>query len=501
MRHWSLFPLALALTSLVSAQPFAQSSPADRLIQSAIDAMGRSALEATQSLEIEYAGHAYAMEQSERPEGPFIIIYNQGRQLRDHAQSRLRTESSQRMIQTGSWTPTATTIVDADTAVRVTAKGQVAGSPAQVAQAQRVLELSPERMLQTALKATDLAVAANVALHGMQHPAVSFTWRGSRVKLILNPHDALPAALEVTGPDPLFGMWGVVTETTYFSYWNLEPNGLRYPRQTDVYWNGITKSASLAASVKINPTLPADAFEITADARKAFASAPPAGGFRTAKLDPARAVDLAPNIVQLPGAWNVGVIRQPDGIVILEAPIASEYSAQVMDEVAKRYPGVTIKAVITTSDAWPHLGGVREYVARKIPIYALDLNRPILERLIAAPYGDAPDALAKAPVAPKFTWVTKTTSIGSGDTRIDLVPIRGENGERMMMAYFPAQKLLYASDEIQRLQNGSFFMPQYLLETKDAVQREKLAVTNVFGMHLPITPWQEIEKALAANGR
>jgi hypothetical protein len=30
----------------------------------------------------------------------------------------------------------------------------------------------------------------------------------------------------------------------------------------------------------------------------------------------------------------------------------------------ERYPGVKVKAVVTTSDAWPHLGGVREYVAR-----------------------------------------------------------------------------------------------------------------------------------------
>jgi hypothetical protein len=48
---------------------------------------------------------------------------------------------------------------------------------------------------------------------------------------------------------------------------------------------------------------------------------------------------------------------------MLEAPIGSGYSEKVIAEVEKRFPNTPIKAVITTSDAWPHLRGVREYVA------------------------------------------------------------------------------------------------------------------------------------------
>ena len=181
--------------------------------------------------------------------------------------------------------------------------------------------------------------------------------------------------------------------------------------------------------------------------RKAFAAAKPAG-FNTAVLNTAQAQEIAPGVVLVRGSWNTTFVRQPDGMLIIEAPISSGYSAQALDEAARRFPGVPVKGVVTTSDSWPHLGGVREYVARGIPVYALDLNRPILERLLAAPYGETPDLLARAPKAATFKWIAGRTVIGSGDTRVELYPIRGENGERMLMAYFPAHRLLYASDEV-----------------------------------------------------
>lgn len=65
------------------------------------------------------------------------------------------------------------------------------------------------------------------------------------------------------------------------------------------------------------------------------------------------------------------LVQQDDGIVIVEAPISSGYSAKVIAEVHRRFPGKAIKAVITTSDSWPRLAGIREYVAQRIPIHAL----------------------------------------------------------------------------------------------------------------------------------
>jgi glyoxylase-like metal-dependent hydrolase (beta-lactamase superfamily II) len=206
--------------------------------------------------------------------------------------------------------------------------------------------------------------------------------------------------------------------------------------------------------------------------------------------------ELAAGVVLVPGRWNVVEIRQPDGIVIIEGPISNKYSALVMADAEKRFPGMAIKAVITTSDAWPHIGGLREYAARGIPIYALDLNRTILEKLFRAPHGLQPDALTLHPKRPKVVYVAAKDRIGSGSNVIELIPMRTVTGERQMVIYLPERKLLYSSDAFQRSSSGEFFLPQTLSEVVDVVQREGLQVDTDVGMHLGPTPWEAIRKAV-----
>ncbi|HEX4567823.1 MAG TPA: hypothetical protein VH138_14395 [Vicinamibacterales bacterium] len=86
--------------------------------------------------------------------------------------------------------------------------------------------------------------------------------------------------------------------------------------------------------------------------KAAFAALPAVGGVAALKFDSSRANELAPNVTQFSDSWNVASVRQPDGLVVIEAPIGSSYSAAVLAEADKRYPGVRVKAVITTSDAW-----------------------------------------------------------------------------------------------------------------------------------------------------
>ncbi len=487
------------LAALAAPVPPPAPDTAREAIARAVDALGgEAALKGIASLDIESIGHDYYIDQSERPEGPFIVSYASTSERRDVAGGRSRLEVQQRNVQSPDWSGAGTaTIVDADTAA-MTRSGRFApaGREAFESGRQRV-ELGPERLLFAALAAPDLALAANATLHGIPQTVVTFTWRGRHARLLIDAHDNVPSALELASDDT-HGIWGVVRETTYYSLWTLLPGGVRYPLQIDRDWNGMTQSSATITRVTVNQPIDPAQLSIPDEAKKAFAALPAVSGIPALKFDPAKATELAPGVVQFSGAWNVGFVRQPDGLVVIEAPIGSAYSASVLAEAEKRYPGVRVKAVITTSDAWPHLGGVREYVARGIPVYACDLNRPILERLLRADYSAHPDALAKSPRAASFTWVTAPTTIGTGDTRVEIYPAHGENGERMLFAYLPGAKLLYSSDDIQRMRDGTFFMPEYLFEVREAVRRHHLEVDRIFGMHVGPTPWSVIESAIAA---
>src|SRR5512133_2672055 len=95
--------VSLALSSFVPTPDPA--SEARALLERSIQAMGGDALKRITSVQLETRGHAYAIEQSERPEGPFIVIYTQSKELRDYAGRRARVESQTRSNQSPEWGP------------------------------------------------------------------------------------------------------------------------------------------------------------------------------------------------------------------------------------------------------------------------------------------------------------------------------------------------------------------------------------------------------------
>ena len=472
-------------------------------VRAALEAMGgEERLRSVKSVQLAGIGHTYLIEQSERPEGPWIVNYEQFTERRDFVADALRRTSQNRNIQSANWAESPARVVVAGVAAVQNSQGKYfPGSTTQAAEAEETLALSPERVLLTALAAKDLRAERDTTLQGSTQHVVAFGWRDATARLYLSAQTSLPTAIELTRayPDSIFwGVWGDVRTRTYLSLWTLESGGLRYPRQWNVERNGIPYQEVTIAELAFNPvTTDGGALTIPEDVREAFKKRgrTPISDIALGRADKP-ATEIAPGVVQIPGRWNVALVKQDDGLVIIEAPISSGYSAKVIAEAARRFPGVPIKAVVSTSDSWPHIGGVREYVSREIPVYALDLNRPILERLLAARYTSYPDALERAQRKAKFRIVAARTVLGAGANRIELYPIRSETGERMMMVYFPEHKLLYGSDLVQPQPDGSFFMPEYLLELIDASKREKLAVKSIFAMHAGVIAWDVIEKAV-----
>jgi hypothetical protein len=501
--------LALAVLGCAAlAMPAAgQGDGARARVRAGLEAMGGEAkLRALTGVRVAGIGHRNLLEQSERPEGPWIAAYEQVDELRDLAKGRVRQSYQQRYYGAPEWWGYTRLLSDG---VAAMARGERMGPGrrADAAELGEPLALGPERVLLTALDAADLRAAADTTVHGVPHHVAVFGWRGARVRLFLNAHTSLPTAVETLRAepdDPFWGVWGDVARRTYFSMWEVQPGGVRYPRQWDVQWNGYPSRSFSVTKVDLAAAAPDDSFAVTPQVREAYtraAAAPDARRVRLGEGFPGRpaepAVNVADGVVVLPGRWYAALVRQADGVVILEAPISPEYSAQVLAEAARRFPGVPVKAVVSTSDAWPHVGGVPEYVARGVPVYALDLNRPLLERLAAAPFTLAPDSLARAPRAAEFREVSGRMTIGSGPNRIELVPARGEGSERMLLAYLPGRRLLYASDLLQKMPDGSFFTVEYPLEVAEAVRRERLDVDTVFAMHLSPIPFCDVTAFVA----
>jgi hypothetical protein len=493
---------ALALVSLLSAcAAHAADSRARALLGLALDAQGgEQKLRAIRNVQWEAAGYRNELEQSERPEGPYVTEFLSISETDDfeHGRYRNRTETNVYPF----YKSVATTVVDKAVAMRSGGGAFAAGTPQQSQLAHERIALAPERILLTALDAADAHSEADSVLQSMPHNVVAFTLDGAPVRIFLNPYTHLPTAVDYAGPLAQSGFWaylGAVTLRTWYGAWWLAKDGIHIPLQRNSEANGMPDQMTVVRKLQINGALNDAELTIPAEIRAQFyPDSPPVDLERRPLGNPNQpATELARGIVLIPGAWNIAMVRQDDGIVILEAPISSGYSAQAIAEAHRRFPGQPVKAVITTSDSWPHIAGIREYVAGGVEIYALDLNRPILERLIKAHRAEKPDALERARREPKFHLVRAKTVVGSGANALEIYPIRGETSERQMMIYFPGHRLLYGSDAFQRRKDGSFFYPQTITELQEAVKRERLTVDRFFMMHVGQTPWADLGKAVA----
>jgi hypothetical protein len=491
LRTFVLFFTAFPLATFAQSAP----SPAD-LLHTGLDAMGgESKLRALHALHLQSSMIRSMVEESERPEGPYILENDQIDEWRDFEKNQWRQDLKMNVVMVPEMS--GTTIVSGGAASSGGGGQFGPGSGQDLQDAAEALSLSPERILFTALASSDLRRLPDLTLQGVPHHEVEFTWQGTPIRVFLNADTHLPTAVEwVTAyPSQMFwSVWGDVTTRAYYSLWWLQ-DGFHYPLQEDIFRNGLPDLTKTITKLDFNPTLPADEFAISDDTRTAFTA-------RAGKIVDDRApnfnaaAELAPGILFIRGSWNTTLVRQDDGIVVLEAPISSGYSAKVLDYVHSKYPGAPIKAVITTSDAWPHVAGVREYVAQKIPIYVLDRNVPLIQRLLQAPRTKYPDNLARTKTQPQLRTVASKTTIGTGANRLELYPLHGETTERQIMVYFPEHKLLYGSDSFQKMQDGKFFYPQTVYELKNAVDREHLPVDRYFMMHIPPSPWSDVLKVV-----
>jgi hypothetical protein len=457
---------AVGLLLLPSWLAQAQAS-AEVLLRQALEAQGGEAK--LRSVTVETAGYRNMLEQSERPEGPFTVELETKAEVRDYEHERMRSVREvsvypARPFQQGS-------VLNGMVAMRLAGehlKIKLPGTPQQAQVLREQMALAPERVLLTALDAKARR-EPDTALQSVPQNVIAFNLDGAEAQVFLNAYTHLPTAVDYQGPlakASYEAYRGDATRRMLYSMWWLAKGGLHLPLQIDVETNGVRAGMSVVKEMQLSftedaPTLDEAALTIPAEVVAKFNPHVPTMSLETTPLGTAGQAgsEIAPGIFIVPGSWNATFVRQADGIVILEAPISSGYSAKVIAAAKKQYPGLPVKAVVTTSDSWPHLAGVREYVARGISIYGLDWNKPILERTIAAAHTVDPDALQQSPRMADLRLVSGKTVIGSGPNRMELYPIRGETSERQMMVYFPEHRLLYGNDPFQKIPDGTYFYP------------------------------------------
>jgi len=488
----------LSLTTFVHAKENSANAPgcgqqnAKQCVDQALQAMGgRERLQQLNSVRLKIARHTLLMEQSYR-QSPFITSYERGQIVLDLANQKVLSQTAL------TWPEADANQSDVETTWVVAPEGGIIRSPkgdspcglSQLDAARQMLALGPARILLTASDASDLHFEGPVTLRSTPHSVVAFTWQKIPVRVLLNSFNHLPDAVETTQEfNDFWYFWGDVQQRTYFDNWKLA-HEIVFPTNLIEERNGQLWRSTQVLNAEFNVRLDEKTFAMDSQIAKKSAASP---GWNRA-FPGNKPTTLASGVDLFEGAWNSTIVKQPDGIIILEAPISGLYMQGVLEEARKRYPGSPVKAVLSTSDSWPHTGGVRFAVAQGLPVYILDLNRPLLDKMMSASHTVDPDALqnSKPAKSPRWRIVSEKELLGSDENRMELYPLRGASTERQYMAYFPDSHLLYASDTLAINDDGSLYDPQLMHEVMQAVQRANLKVDTVFAMHQGPMPWSQV---------
>lgn len=475
--------------------PFVQmhSQNANSIIESSINEIGGTAWKNIEAIQMHHIGHKHWLEQSEKPEGPFITSYEDVLEVRSLKNKKLYRKIEMKYIQSAKPIQSEIGLIDQDGWQKYGTRYSTL-QQSEIDEASNWLLYGPEQLLFLAVK-ENVILGNDVVLDGVTHYQINFQSEGKDISLFINKNTRLLSEAEIKTQfdyDFYFSLWGYFSTRIKYSIYSLNKSNIIYPLQWDIYRTGQKWKSITINEIEFLQQIDSSIFTAPSDVSLKIT---PKMKVSELKLQIDKIVSPSENIQIVPGSWNTSWIEQDDGLFVLEAPIHSAFTQQLITFLKEKYPSKEIKGVLVSSDAWPHLAGVRSYFTLRVPVYTHELNLALLKKVAHVPYKNGQNVFQEIKTKLVFRPISTLVTIEDKREPIQLVPVNGEAGERMIMVYFPKSKLLYASDLIQKY-GDKFFFPEYLREVYLAVKENNLIVNKVFAMHLLPIDWTEVIKAL-----
>lgn len=314
-------------------------------------------------------------------------------------------------------------------------------------------------------------------------------------RLFLDPKSGLPVKLDRRDPDAL---WGDVHAEYVWTNWEVHDGRTAAPwrvplaafRMVDGAIN-ITRSVGPSA-LTLRDSAPR--LTLPSDAPAMPVRAPAGPGPDTVRVGPATFLLVTP-------AYTSAVTLARDTVWVLDATSNETRARRDAAWVARLFPGRHPVAVVVTDLAWPHVSGVRYWVARGAVVYAHPTAEPFLRRVVDRRWTRAPDSLEQARRARphtaelRFRAVRDRARLAGG--ALDLHEIAGVGSEGALMAWLPGDRFLWAGDYVQTAAEPS----EYADEVIAAARRAGIAPERVAAMHLPLTQWATLPPVQPDSGR
>lgn len=200
-------------------------------------------------------------------------------------------------------------------------------------------------------------------------------------------------------------------------------------------------------------------------------------------------IDAHTMVLHNPG-YNEAITLARDTVFIFDATQSDDRARQDSAIIAHVFPGQHPLVVVVTDLAWPHVSGVRFWVASGATVVSHRASRAFLEQVVARRWTIAPDKLERHRATARLRFRPVSDSLELAGGAISVHAIDGIGSEGALMAYVPDARFLWASDFIQDLTNPTL----YAREVWIAATRSGYAPERVDAEHIPITPWARIRE-------
>ena len=298
-------------------------------------------------------------------------------------------------------------------------------------------------------------------------------------RLYLTASDATPIKLEREEAHYLFGQ--VKAEYVWTTWWGVRGGG-RYPVASFLQYDGETyhRLSIGLGSARLVARDSAPKFALPATI-----TSPPAA-MTTMSADP-DTVRVSPNTWMLvTRAYTQAVTLQRDTVFIFDATSSEARARADSAWIAKLFPGKHPVVLVVTDLAWPHISGLRFWVARGATIVSHKGSEAFLRMVVDRKWTRQPDVLEASRSSARFKFIGVTDSLRLGGGAVTVHAMRGQSTEGAVGAWVPGDQFFWAGDYIQ----GDVTSP-YARDVAATIRALGIAPVKIGAQHVTLSDGAE----------
>jgi glyoxylase-like metal-dependent hydrolase (beta-lactamase superfamily II) len=360
-----------------------------------------------------------------------------------------------------------------------TVGANVVPRPIDVAERRMQIWITPHGVIKAALAAN--ATVQSRAQGGRKTTVIAFSVPGQYKATAIVNDQSLVERVEAWVHNPVLG--DTLVEATYAGYRDVG-GGVKFPTTIRQSAGGFP-----SLDITVGDVVPNAPVEI---------SAPDSVRQAAVRVDVQKAADGVWFLAG--GSHNSVAIEMKDWVLVVEGPQDDVRAAAVLAAVLNTVPGKPIRYVVNSHHHFDHAGGLAAFAAEGITIITHEVNKPLLERALAAPRTVSPDRLARSGRKPVFETVADKRVITDGTRTLEIHHLKGSAHHAGLIAvYLPKEKILIEADAYTPTAPNAPYPAVanvFTVNLNENIERLGLAVDRILPLHGRMVPLVEMLKAI-----